>query len=209
MTTSYFKNNEQLPVFPLPNTILFPEVSIPLHIFEPRYRQMAKDCLDGKGVICLATISEKWDGINEGDFAFYPMGTISLIVKYNPLEDGRINIILKGLARCEMLDCQYRNNKLYRSVKIQTKENDLTEILEKSTENELRQIAANFFKSQPTSSSEIEINEHFSKMDTKQIINVLCMNAPISIAEKHAIFERNTQPEMCDDLFGLYASYRS
>lgn len=209
MTTTYFKNNDILPVFPLPNTILFPEVSIPLHLFESRYRQMAKDSLDRKGVICLATISEKWAGVNEGDFEFYPLGTICRIAKYDTLEDGRFNIILKGLARCEMLDCQYRNDKLYRSVRIQTKEKDLSEILETSTENELRQIAANFFKSQPTASTETEIKEHFSKMEIFQIINILCMNAAISIAEKHILFEKSTMPEMCDALFGYYASFRA
>lgn len=209
MSAVYFKNDDILPVFPLPNTILFPEVSIPLHLFEPRYRQMAKDCLDGKGVICLATISDKWEGINEGDFNFYPMGTVCRFAKYNELEDGRFNIILKGLARCEMLDCQYRKNKLYRSVRIQTKENDLAEKLDRSVENELRQIAANFFKAQPTTSTETEILEHFTKLETLQIINILCMNAPISMAEKHGIFEKSTLTEMCDVLFGLYASFRA
>ena len=209
MTPIYFKSNDILPVFPLPNTILFPEVSIPLHIFEPRYRQMAKDCLDGKGVICLATISEKWSGLNEGDFGFYPIGTICRVVNYNALEDGRFNIILKGLARCEMQDCEYRNNKQYRTVRIQVNDNDFAVKLDRSAENELRQIATNFFKVQPSSSTEVEINEHFAKMETMQIINILCMNSPATMADKHALFEKNTLLEICDVLFDHYASFRS
>jgi len=206
--TNYINDNDTLPVFPLPNTILFPGISIPLHIFEPRYRQMIKDCLDGKGVICLATISEKWQGINEGDFEFYPFGIACRIVNYNALEDGRYNIILKGLERCELQNCEYRKSKLYRTVQIKIRENDLKTPMNRSIENELRQIAANFFKTQPTSSSESEINEHFAKMEIMQIINILCMNAPISITNKHAIFAKETLTEICDSLLELYATFR-
>lgn len=207
--TVYINNNDILPIFPLPNTILFPGVSIPLHIFEPRYRQMIKDCLDGRGVICLSTISEKWQGVNEGDFGFYPLGIACRIVNYNVLEDGRYNIILKGIERCDLQDCEYRKNKLYRTIQIKTRENDLKAPLNRSTENELRQIAANFFKTQPTSSSETEINEHFAKMETMQIINILCMNAPVSIPNKYAIFAKDSLPEICDSLLDLYTTFRT
>ena len=44
------------PLFPLPNVALFPQVLLPLHIFEPRYRQMTADALDGDGLIAMATL---------------------------------------------------------------------------------------------------------------------------------------------------------
>lgn len=205
----YCKSGDILPIFPLPNTILFPGVSVPLHIFEPRYRQMVADSLDSKGVICLATISEKWSGTNEGDFEFYSLGSVCRLANYNTLEDGRYNIILKCLTRCVFSECEYRKNKLYRTAKIEIKPDDFKNKIDKSIENELRQVASNFFKNQPTSSTDVEIKNHFANLEAMQIINILCMNAPITISEKHAIFQKESITEICDVLLERFSSYRS
>src|SRR5690349_7326414 len=50
-----------IPIFPLPNVVLFPEVPLPLHIFEPRYRQMVRDALAGSGIIGMTLLRGDWE----------------------------------------------------------------------------------------------------------------------------------------------------
>jgi ATP-dependent Lon protease len=89
-------NASTLPIFPLP-LVLFPGVTIPLHIFEPRYRRMLGDCLEGDrrfGVVHLAEgIAEETLGIG-GD-----VGCVAEIESTNDLPDGRSNIIVHGRER--------------------------------------------------------------------------------------------------------------
>ena len=49
-----------IPIFPLPNVVLFPNMLLPLHIFEPRYREMVEDALNGEGLIGMALLKEGW-----------------------------------------------------------------------------------------------------------------------------------------------------
>ena len=85
-----------LPLFPL-NTVLFPGQLLPLHIFEPRYRQMIQECLPtGKpfGVVLIR------EGEEVGETAEpYDVGTTARIVQVEPLPDGRMNILCVGEAR--------------------------------------------------------------------------------------------------------------
>ena len=101
----------EIPLFPLPNVVLFPGAVVPLHIFEPRYRQMVRRCLDGDGVFGMVLI-------REGDCAdevrpvahcssappLYSVGAAGRIVGHHPLPDGRSYILVKGLARFRIGD---------------------------------------------------------------------------------------------------------
>ncbi|PCJ56470.1 MAG: hypothetical protein COA79_18690 [Planctomycetota bacterium] len=208
MSKEQFNDGDVLPVFPLPNTILFPEVAIPLHIFEERYREMIKDILDGQGVFCLVTIDGKWEGEHSGDFNFFKKGTICHLEKYVPLDDGRFNIIVKGIVRCLVEDCDYRNNKKYRSVIVHKDPNDLIDDSVPAVAEEVRQIACNFFKTKPTTSTENEIDMYFDKMNLIQVINILCMHLPLEIEEKHAVFEKSSYSDICNLILDSYSSYR-
>lgn len=209
MKKKYFSENEFLPVFPLPNTILFPGVSIPLHIFEPRYRQMINDILDKKGVFCLATISENWNGEHDGDFEFHETGTICHLQQYTPMQDGRFNIVVEGLARATLTQPTFMNGKKYRSVKIDRVIADWSCDVNGNKIEEIRRIAFNFFKTIPSSSSEEEILTHFAKLKLVQLTNILCMNSPCSMTEKHAMFELDSLEHVCDALLGYFQSYRT
>ena len=75
--------HSRLAIFPLPGAILFPRSQLPLHIFEPRYRDMVRDALDGSGRIGMI----QPQGIEE-DAPLYPVGCIGEIVNVEELEDG-------------------------------------------------------------------------------------------------------------------------
>lgn len=91
----------RLPLFPLP-TVLLPGMLMPLHIFEPRYRQMVSDCLEGDGRFGM--IYHDWD--EQGPFLSEPgrVGCVGEIGEHQELEDGRSLIVIEGVARFRLVD---------------------------------------------------------------------------------------------------------
>ena len=88
-----------LPLFPLPNVVLFPGVFLPLHIFEPRYRAMIEDALSGDRMIGMALLKPGFEAEYEGRPPIYPVGCVGLITHAERLRDGRFNIVLQGVER--------------------------------------------------------------------------------------------------------------
>jgi uncharacterized protein len=84
-----------LPLFPL-NVVLFPHMPLPLHIFEPRYRQMIADCLEEGHSFGVVAIRE---GSETGPSTPYDVGTLAKIVRIDRLDDGRMNLLVMGASR--------------------------------------------------------------------------------------------------------------
>jgi Lon protease-like protein len=87
------------PVFPLPGVFLFPLQILPLHIFEPRYRKMIEDSLDGPGRIVLATVPENHAGELDGAPPVLPIAGLGEIARHQRLPDGRFLVWLAAHAR--------------------------------------------------------------------------------------------------------------
>lgn len=112
---------QALKVFPLPQAVLFPGTAIPLHIFEPRYRALVRDCLDGDGVMALVQLQPGW---TEDELARPPMQEMAcagLIVAHEALESGKFNIVLQGTVRVRLL-AELAPDKLYREVRAEVVE---------------------------------------------------------------------------------------
>ena len=88
-----------IPIFPLPDTVLFPNVSLPLHIFEPRYRAMVADALKGDRIIGMVLLQPGFEANYEGRPPVYPTGGAGVITQVEQLPDGRYNIVLQGLVK--------------------------------------------------------------------------------------------------------------
>jgi Lon protease-like protein len=88
-----------IPVFPLPNVVLFANVFLPLHIFEPRYRAMVTDALAGDRIIGMVLLQSGYEPGYEGRPAVYPVGCAGVITHAEPLQDGRFNIVLRGIEK--------------------------------------------------------------------------------------------------------------
>jgi uncharacterized protein len=88
-----------LPLFPLPTVVLFPNVFLPLHIFEPRYRQMVADALAGDRIIGMVTLRPGHDDEYEGAPPIYATGCSGLITHVEQMEDGRYNLVLRGIEK--------------------------------------------------------------------------------------------------------------
>lgn len=88
-----------LPLFPLPNVVLFPNVFLPLHIFEPRYRAMVKDALDGDRIIGMVLLQPGYEADYQRRPPIFSIGCAGVITHAEPLGDGKYNIVLRGLER--------------------------------------------------------------------------------------------------------------
>jgi Lon protease-like protein len=97
-------SSELLPIFPLPNVVLFPNVFLPLHIFEPRYREMVADTLDGDRMIGMVLLKPGWEHEYEGRPRVYPIGCSGVITHVDRQSDGRYNIVLRGVERFRILE---------------------------------------------------------------------------------------------------------
>ena len=88
-----------LPIFPLPTVVLFPNVFLPLHIFEPRYRQMVAESLAGDRIIGMVLLRPGYEDEYEGAPPVYATGCSGLITHADQLEDGKYNLVLRGLEK--------------------------------------------------------------------------------------------------------------
>ena len=88
-----------IPIFPLPNAVLFPNVFMPLHIFESRYRAMVADALAGDRIIGMVLLKAGFETDYEGRPPIFPVGYAGVITHSERLADGRFNIVLKGLEK--------------------------------------------------------------------------------------------------------------
>ena len=96
--------SDLLPLFPLPSVVLFPNVFLPLHIFEPRYREMVADALESDRMIGMVLLRPGWERDYEGRPPVYPVGCSGVISHVERLPDGRYNMVLRGLERFRIIE---------------------------------------------------------------------------------------------------------
>ena len=93
-----------MPIFPLEKVTLMPHALLPVHIFEPRYRSMIRDALDGPGQIAMAVFARPdWRADYEGKPPVRPAVCVGQIAQHNKLPDGRYNVLLQGVCRARIL----------------------------------------------------------------------------------------------------------
>lgn len=88
-----------LPLFPLPNLVLFPGMPVPLHVFEPRYCSMVADALAGPRMMGMVLLRPGWEADYHGRPAVYEVGCAGRMEQCQPLADGRFDIVVKGTVR--------------------------------------------------------------------------------------------------------------
>jgi uncharacterized protein len=90
-------------LFPLPNLVMFPHVMQPLHIFEPRYRELLEDALADDRLIAMAALTPGWQRNYEGRPALYSMACLGRVTTHFRLADGTYNVLLLGLQRARVV----------------------------------------------------------------------------------------------------------
>ena len=92
-----------LPIFPLPNVVLTPNASLPLFIFEDRYKQMVQDCIAGDRYLSVALLRQGWEQ-ESGTPRPYPVAGFGRIVQASRLPNDCMDIVIQGMGRIRMLD---------------------------------------------------------------------------------------------------------
>jgi Lon protease-like protein len=96
---------ELVPVFPLPEAVLFPRQVLPLHIFEPRYRAMVADALAGERMIAIALLKPNYEPhYFTARAPIHRLVGVGRIIAAEKLDDGKCNILLRGEARANLVD---------------------------------------------------------------------------------------------------------
>jgi len=109
--------SDLLPLFPLPNVVLFPNVFLPLHIFEPRYREMVADAVASDRMIGMVLLRPGWEREYEGRPPVYTVGCSGVLTHVERMADGRYNLVLRGLERFRIVEEDHGRS--YRRVSIE------------------------------------------------------------------------------------------
>jgi uncharacterized protein len=105
-------------LFPLPNVVLFPQVVLPLHVFEPRYRKMTADALARDRLIAMVLLKPGWESEYEGRPPVHSIACVGRIVSEQRLDDGRYNLLLRGLSRVRLVR-ELKSKKPYRLARVE------------------------------------------------------------------------------------------
>jgi Lon protease-like protein len=108
-----------LPIFPLPNCVLLPGGLLPLHVFEPRYRELTRDCLAGDHFMGIARLRPGYQADYHGRPPIYPYLGIGKIIASEELPDGRFVLMLSGVARADVIE-ELAPRRAYREIRART-----------------------------------------------------------------------------------------
>ena len=172
----------EIPLFPLPETTLFPGVSRPLLIFEPRYRAMIADALKGDKIIGMVRLRPGFEKDYEGRPPIFAVGCAGRIEKYEQLPDGRYIIQLQGLTAFRVLSENQR--KPYRLGRVEAVPDRLEE-QERLTLSSLRnRLATLLVKVLP-----FGVEPPDPSLEDDEFVNVVAQNLPMPEDDRQALLE--------------------
>ena len=192
-----------IPIFPLPNVVLFPNVFLPLHIFEPRYRQMVDDALKGDRIIGMVLLRPGWEGDYEGRPPVYPIGCAGVITHAERLAEGRFNIVLRGMEKFRVVDED--RSRSYRIAQVETVDEPSPESFRDEIRAERRRLET-LLVPQPVGSPEPVGGRDPkvpSSMPDEDLVNALAQYLEFEPVEKQALLEREGLLDRCRSLIEL------
>jgi len=175
-----------IPLFPLSNFIIFPDTTVPLNIFEPRYVEMINDSMKTNKFIGL--IQPKKNNINS-ILDLHETGCMGKITNFKDTSDGRYLIDLNGLVRFKIIK-EIKNNKSYRECEISFEDYQEDLILQKEQLkfSDLELIFKDL-KSLFEKKGYIINWKSLEKQNLNETINALAMASPFSLEEKQILLE--------------------
>jgi len=179
---------KRLSIFPLSGTILLPGLQLPLHLFEPRYRALAKDALARDRRIAMIQPQSPAEGA-----PLFEIGCVGRIGEFEALDDGRFNLVLEGEQRFRILR-ELEVNTPFRQVEADLIEDDedtaLSSIERASFEREAKRFAS-------TQGYSVDW-ESVARLDDVSLINGVSQIAPFDPAAKQALLEASNLGERCE-----------
>jgi len=193
----------RVPLFPLPGAILFPRAQLPLHIFEPRYREMVRDAIDGAGRIAMIQ-PQRLDDDNRAPL--YAVGCVGELVSLEELEDGRFNIVLLGSSRFRLVR-EEEGDLAYRCADVDIAAFDdeepppLSLAQRAEVEREARRLG-------DAMGLAVDWNA-VSRLDDEMLVNAIAQVAPFDVGAKQALLEQPTLTGRADLLVQLMLFHRA
>ena len=201
------KKIENLPkkisVFPLSNFIIFPNTSVPLNIFEPRYIKMIDDCMKNDRIIGMIQPKKTKKKVPD----LYSVGCAGKITSFNETSDGRYLIVLNGISRFKIVK-EIKSEKLYRKFDVSFTEynkdtnTNPTEIKFSDLELIFKNLKS-LFKTRGYSVNWKELEQQ----SLDQTINTLSMASPFSLEEKQILLESidlKTRKQKLEEILNTY-----
>lgn len=190
-----------IPIFPLPSVVLFPHVFLPLHIFEPRYRQMVADALSGDRLIGMTLLRPGYESDYEGQPPIYATGCTGLITHFERLEDGRFNLILRGLDKFKVLgEEDPGGNRLYRRALVNMIDESLGDHDRDTLRSERRRLESALG---PFFDRAVGEQQLPSAMPDEDFVNALAQYLEFEPVEKQALLERSGTIARCRSMVEL------
>jgi uncharacterized protein len=187
-----------IPLFPLPNTVLFPNVFLPLHIFEPRYRQMIVDALDGDRIIGMVLLQPGFEKDYEGRPPVYPIGCAGVVTHAERLGDGRFNIVLRGMEKFRITGED--ESRAYRLAHVQA-------LREKPTPQEVEALRKQRTRLEALLAAAVERAGSGPKfppaIPDEDLVNALAQYLELEPLERQALLERDGCLSRCRGLIEL------
>ena len=179
----------EVPIFPLPETTLFPGVSRPFLIYEPRYREMIADALKGDKIIGMVRLRPGFENDYEGRPPIYSVGCAGTIEKYEQLPDGRYVILLRGLTTFRVVSedgATERARKPYRLARVEPVPELLTDD-ERVTLSTLRnRIEKLLYTVLPLGADPPD-----PSLEDEEFVNLVAQNLGMPEAARQDLLERN------------------
>ncbi|MEE8350331.1 MAG: LON peptidase substrate-binding domain-containing protein [Acidobacteriota bacterium] len=175
----------EIPIFPLPNVVLFPRTLLPLHIFEPRYKQMIGNALEGNRQIGIVLLQPGWEGGHQGNLEVFDTGGAGVISEYKSLEKGQYHILVNGSHRFRIMD--FIQEEPYRVARVQV----LKDVLPSDREaNEIATELALRFTELNMKSLASEMNlDLLEQLDFPTLVNSICSSLSLSVYDKQKLLE--------------------
>jgi len=182
-----------VPLFPLPNVVLFPGTVLPLHIFEPRYREMVRDSARGDGLIGMVLLRPGADEVTGGSPPIHSVGTVGRIEQLTSLPDGRFTLNLVGLARVGY--SELLSDKSYRQAGITVlSENEVDEADPEVVRAKLDLLAAQAMLAHELEGAETPTLFVDERLSFTHAVNGACAGLPGNAEQRQELLE-------LDDLF--------
>jgi len=188
----------RIALFPLSNVVLFPRVKTPLHIFEPRYRQMMRDVLEADRHIAMTVVRPEHQGEMLGDPPLFPIGCCGEISEFQQRPDGRYDLVLHGLWRFRIVEEETRPaERLYRVARVQPLDDPFPE----DARDRVARLRASVVENVAYLAREAESEgtrfdaSLFAGIDDATFVNVLANSIAFSSEEKQSLLEAESIPE--------------
>lgn len=191
---------DSLALLSIEDTVVFPNNTIPFHIFEPHYKSMIADCLDKHGYLCFATEVARKEERHEHRL-FHRTGCLLKVIDYHKLSNQNYEVLLECI--CPVTITEIASNKPYQIVDFEIIEQFNTDL----DPEQKKHLQANFLShiSQRISDEDLQkITPKIQAMPSKELINAMAYNCPASTETRQELLETHDLEALIERLGDYY-----